>query len=213
MSKQNVMIDSLLDELKRKEEDTSKFLNGVSLERERREYRDDILQLSSTDISLLTFYYMNSNEEAQRQFLNLVNRIYSNKKDTEQFMTEFRNLYYLSKSGLTTLTQYGAAKRVILDFVNRLKDEALSEKKIDHIKEKEYADRLLIIRKFVRYFSAKPGTVEVKNIDNFMMMLNILNFSYEVANNALIIAIENNNKFYSKSLLAMKKNTDSLDLD
>ena len=123
-------------------------------------------------------------------------------------MTEFKNLYYLNKSELTTLTQYGAAKRVILDFINKLKDEVLSEKKLDKIKEKEYADKLLIIKRLIRYFSSKPGSVELKNIDNLMVMLNILNFSNVDKKDTLVIVIENNVKYYNRTISAIKRKTD-----
>lgn len=208
MSKQKGMLDKILNILREKEKDTSDFLNGVAFERERRAYRDDILQLSSTDVSLLPAYYINSNEEAQQDFSNLLNSIYSEQDSIDNFMTELKNLYYLNKSELTTLTQYGAAKRVILDFINKLKDEALAEKKIDRIKEKEYVDKLSIIKKLIRYFSSKPGSVELKNIDNLIMMLNILDFSIEDKNDALVIVIENNVKFYNKNISIIKKKTD-----
>lgn len=206
--KQNVILDKILNILKEKEKETSDFLNALAMERERRTYRNDILQLSSTDISLLPAYYINSNEEAQEDFSNLLKSVYVNQDEIDNFMTEFKNLYYLNKSELTTLTQYGAAKRVILDFINKLKDEVLSEKKLDKIKEKEYADKLLIIKRLIRYFSSKPGSVELKNIDNLMVMLNILNFSNVDKNNALVIVIENNVKYYNRTISAIKRKTD-----
>ena len=96
----------------------------------------------------------------------------------------------------------------MLDFINKLKDEVLSEKKLDKIKEKEYADKLLIIKRLIRYFSSKPGSVELKNIDNLMVMLNILNFSNVDKNNALVIVIENNVKYYNRTISAIKRKTD-----
>lgn len=206
--KQNVILDKILNILKEKEKETSDFLNALAMERERRTYRNDILQLSSTDISLLPAYYINSNEEAQKDFSNLLKSVYVNQDEIDNFMTEFKNLYYLNKSELTTLTQYGAAKRVILDFINKLKDEVLSEKKLDKIKEKEYADKLLIIKRLIRYFSSKPGSVELKNIDNLMVMLNILNFSNVDKKDTLVIVIENNVKYYNRTISAIKRKTD-----
>lgn len=206
--KQSVVLDKILNILKEKEKQTSAFLNDIAKERERRTYRNDILQLSATDISLLPAYYINSNEEAQNDFMNLLKSIYTNQDEIDTFMEEFKNLYYLNKSELTTLTQYGAAKRVILDFINKIKDEVLSEKKLDKIKEKEYADKLSIIKKLIRYFSSKPGSVELKNIDNLIVMLNILNFSSVDKNEALIIVIENNVKYYNRTISTIKRKTD-----
>lgn len=206
--KQSEILDKILNILREKEKETSDFLNEFSCERERRTYRNDILQLSSTDISLLPAYYINSNEEAQDDFSNLLKSVYTSKEEIDNFMVEFKNLYYLNKSELTTLIQYGAAKRVILDFINKLKDEVLSERKLDKIKEKEYADKLSIIKKLIRYFSSKPGSVELKNIDNFIVMLNVLNFSNVDKNDALIVVIENNVKYYNRTISAIKRKTD-----
>ena len=43
--KQNVILDKILNILKEKEKETSDFLNALAMERERRTYRNDILQL------------------------------------------------------------------------------------------------------------------------------------------------------------------------
>ena len=200
MSKQNIKLDSLLYVLKNIETDVNGDLQDFYDEKKRREYRNDIIDLSRIDISLLTSYYMNSNDEAKKQFSDLLYSVYANKDDLETFLANFKNLYYLHKSDLTKTTQYGAAKRGILEFINKLKDEALHEEKLSSAEEKKILDKLFIIRKLLKYFNARPGTVEIKNIDNFILMLNMFEISPKAKNNALAVAIENNNKYYSKKL-------------
>ena len=206
MSKQNVMLDSFLKNLEVKELEISNFLNEFSKEKVRREYRNDILQLSAADLCLLTAYYINANDDVKRQFDELLANVYKDQESINLFMTEFKNLYFLNKSELTDLTQFGAAKRVVLDFINKLKDEAINEKRLDKISEKNYAHKLFIVRKLKRYFSAKAGSLEIKNIDDFILMLNMIDLSEKEKNEALMLAIENNSKFYTKSVSTMKKN-------
>lgn len=210
MSKQNVMLDSLLYVLRNLETDISDSLNKINEEKARREYRDDILQLSSTDISLLATYFINSNTESQKKFLELLHSIYNDKLAEDNFMVEFKNLYYLSKAGLSSTTQYGAAKRVIIDFLNKLKDDSMSEKKLDSIKEKELAGRLFIVKKLIKYFLATSGSMEIKNIDDFITMLDVLEVNDRFKSNALGVAIENNVKFYNNNLKRRKKSNDDL---
>lgn len=208
MAKKNMRLDHLLEVFHNLENITRENLRKVVEEREKREYRDDVLQLSSTDVSLLTYYYMNSNEEAKKQFLDLLRTVYDD-KDVKIFLGEFQNLYFLSKNHLTSTTQYGASKRVVLDFINRLKDQSLSDRNSNRKKEEELANRLFILRKLIQYFNAPSGSVEVRNIDDFMGMLHIIKVSDSVSNDALYLAIQNNNEFYNKQITLQKKSSDN----
>lgn len=204
MAKKNVILSHLLEVFDNLENMVKEDLQIVVDARSRREYRDDILQLSSTDVALLTYYYVNSNDEAKKQFLDLLSTIYDEKK-MKLFWGEFRNLYFLNKNHLTSTTQYGASKRVVLDFVNQLKDWALSDKSFDRKKEEELANRLFILRKLVQYFKAPSGSVEVRNIDDFVGMLQIIKVSDSVYNDALSLVIQNNNKFYTRQIALQEK--------
>lgn len=204
MAKKNVILSHLLEVFDNLENMVKEDLQIVVDARSRREYRDDILQLSSTDVALLTYYYVNSNDEAKKQFLDLLSTIYDEKK-MKLFWGEFRNLYFLNKNHLTSTTQYGASKRVVLDFVNQLKDWALSDKSFDRKKEEELANRLFILRKLVQYFKAPSGSVEVRNIDDFVGMLQIIKVSDSVYNDALSLVIQNNNKFYTRQIALQGK--------
>ena len=124
MSKQNVMLDSFLKNLEGKELEISNFLNEFSKEKVRREYRNDILQLSAADLCLLTAYYINANDDVKRQFDELLANVYKDQESINLFMTEFKNLYFLNKSELTDLTQFGAAKRVVLEHIKNGKPVA-----------------------------------------------------------------------------------------
>lgn len=204
MAKKNVILSHLLEVFDNLENMVKEDLQIVVDARSRREYRDDILQLSSTDVALLTYYYVNSNDETKKQFLDLLSTIYDEKK-MKLFWGEFRNLYFLNKNHLTSTTQYGASKRVVLDFVNQLKDWALSDKSFDRKKEEELANRLFILRKLVQYFKAPSGSVEVRNIDDFVGMLQIIKVSDSVYNDALSLVIQNNNKFYTRQIALQGK--------
>ncbi|MDD5888758.1 MAG: hypothetical protein PUC82_04645 [bacterium] len=208
MPKRNVMLDSLLYVLNNLQTDISNNLNEISMERKRREYRDDILQLSADDVLLLATYFTNSNDAFKERFLELLHTTYNDKDLEEKFMEEFKNLYFLGKSNLTNITQYGAAKRVVMDFINKLKDQAISEKRLDEIKEKELAGQLFIVKKLIKYYLASPGSIEVKNIDEFLMMFDVIGVNEKFKNNALCVAIENNVKFYNSTLRRKKKNSE-----
>lgn len=199
MTKNDEILYNLLGVLDYLESITRQDLSLVVEDRERREYRDDILQLSSTDIILLTYYYINANEIAKGQFLNLLSTVY-NKSEMKRFLKELKNLYSLNKANLTTTVQFGASKRVVLDFINRLKDQALTEKSPDKKKEKELTDRLFTLQKLMRYFKSPSGSVEVRNIDRFTMMLNSLDINDNIYNDALYLVIQNNNKFYNNQI-------------
>lgn len=204
MAKKNVILSHLLEVFDNLENMVKEDLQIVVDARSRREYRDDILQLSSTDVALLTYYYVNSNDEAKKQFLDLLSTIYDEKK-MKLFWGEFKNLHFLNKNHLTSTTQYGASKRVVLDFINQLKDWALSDKSFDRKKEEELANRLFILRKLVQYFKAPSGSVEVRNIDDFVGMLQIIKVSDSVYNDALSLVIQNNNKFYTRQIALQGK--------
>lgn len=202
---QDVILDDLLYVLKDLENSIGNDLSELESLKEYCEYRDDLLSLTASDISLLATYFFNSNEEAQDKFLNLLHKVYNDKTKEENFIKELRNLYLLSRDGLENTTQYGYSKRVIIDFLNVLRDEAIASKKPNAIREKEVAGKFFIVRKLIKYFSAASGSVEIKNIDDFIIMLDTLNASDEFKNNALSVAIENNAKFYSNSLRHRKK--------
>ena len=202
---QDVILDDLLYVLKDLENSIGNDLSELESLKAYCEYRDDLLSLTASDISLLATYFFNSNEEAQDKFLNLLHKVYNDKTKEENFIKELRNLYLLSRDGLENTTQYGYSKRVIIDFLNVLRDEAIASKKPNAIREKEVAGKFFIVRKLIKYFSSTPGSVEIKNIDDFIIMLDTLNASDEFKNNALSVAIENNAKFYSNSLRHRKK--------
>lgn len=202
---QDVILDDLLYVLKDLENSIGNDLSELESLKAYCEYRDDLLSLTASDISLLATYFFNSNEEAQDKFLNLLHKVYNDKTKEENFIKELRNLYLLSRDDLENTTQYGYSKRVIIDFLNVLRDEAIASKKPNAIREKEVAGKFFIVRKLIKYFSATPGSVEIKNIDDFIIMLDTLNSSDEFKNNALSVAIENNAKFYSNSLRHRKK--------
>lgn len=205
MPKKNMILENLLNNFNNLKESISYDLSKIVNEREKRKYRDDILQLSLVDVSLLTSYYMNSNEEAQKKFSSLLFDTYNEGKELQEFLLEFKNLYYLNKAGLVSTTQYGTAKRVVMEFVNKLKDIALTEKKIDEEKEKKLADQLFISKKLIKYFSSKPGSIEIKNVDEFIMMLDALNISDKLKNDALYLANQNNYKYYTGRITTSKK--------
>lgn len=202
---QDVILDDLLYVLKDLENSIGNDLSELESLKAYCEYRDDLLSLTASDISLLATYFFNSNEEAQDKFLNLLHKVYNDKTKEENFIKELRNLYLLSRDDLENTTQYGYSKRVIIDFLNVLRDEAIASKKPNAIREKEVAGKFFIVRKLIKYFSAASGSVEIKNIDDFIIMLDTLNASDEFKNNALSVAIENNAKFYSNSLRHRKK--------
>lgn len=208
MSEQNLTLNNLVLKLKKKESFLISKLNDISSERKRREYRDNILQLANTDLSLLATYYLNSNDEEQNQFNSLLFKVYSDKKYINIFRDEFKNLYYLNKGNYIYDEQYGQARRIVLDFVNLLKDEVKDEKKINVAVEKKYVRKLFIVKKLIKYFSFSAGEVEIKNIDDFIIMLNTLNFDDKEKNEAISIVIENNCKFYSKYISKTKNSFD-----
>lgn len=202
---QDAVLEELLYVLKDLENSIGNDLSELESLKEYCEYRDDLLSLTASDVSLLATYFFNSNEEAQDKFLNLLHKVYNDKTKEENFIKELRNLYLLSRDGLENTTQYGYSKRIIIDFLNVLRDEAIASKKPNTIREKEVAGKFFIVRKLIKYFSAASGSVEIKNIDDFIIMLDTLNVSDEFKNNALSVAIENNAKFYSNSLRHRKK--------
>ena len=205
MNYKSEMLASVLTSLEDLETEINSKLEKLVKEKARREYRNDILQLSTTDIALLTTYYVNSNEAVRRQFLSLLQTTYNDNAMVENFMVEFKNLYFLNKAGLNSTIQYGAAKRVVIDFINKLKDECLTDKKIDKDLENELRYQLSSLKQLISYFFTKAGSVEIKNIDDFLMILNMFKISDEIKNNALSIAISNNVKFYKSAIRRNKK--------
>ena len=69
---QDVILDDLLYVLKDLENSIGNDLSELESLKEYCEYRDDLLSLTASDISLLATYFFNSNEEAQDKFLKYI---------------------------------------------------------------------------------------------------------------------------------------------
>ena len=114
-------VNALLKQLDKEEEELSLKLDKYREVRQKRLFKSDILKLITNDVKFLAAYYYKAPQSKKDDFLLLLEEIYPDSHEREEFLEQLKNLYYLLQNNLTDIPQYEDIINVLLDFREKLK--------------------------------------------------------------------------------------------
>lgn len=186
-------------------------LNSFNTSRDGENYKEDILRLVNSDVSLLASYYMESNIEEREKFDWLLSKTFSNKELKESFKQQLKNLYYLSKNNLYSTSQYKAIKTDILSFREDL-ERTIFQSSEDQEEEDKLLLRMRDLKRAKKYFSSDFNKVCVKNIEELRRIVESLNMNDTLKTEVLMLVFLNELDYY-KTVLSKDKNSIDNDIN
>lgn len=198
-------VNALLKQLDKEEEELSLKLDKYREVRRKRLFKSDILKLITNDVKFLAAYYYKAPQSKKDDFLLLLEEIYPDNHEREEFLEQLKNLYYLLQNNLTDIPQYEDIINVLLDFREKLKVSYAKTSEVPLEKEEETLDMYEKARAAKKYFRATPGTLVIEDIDQFVETIELLKLSDEAKNTALMMAFINNNKVYKQDFLKQEE--------
>lgn len=199
-------VNALLKQLDTEEKELSLKLDKYREVRQKRLFKSDILKLITNDVKFLAAYYYKVPQSKKADFLLLLEEIYPDRHEKEEFLEQLKNLYYLIQNNLTDIPQYEDIINVLKDFREKLKASYVKTSEVPLEKEEETLDMYEKARAAEKYFRATPGTLVIEDIDQFVETIEILKLTDEARATALLIAFTNNNKVYKQDFLKQEEN-------
>ena len=167
-------VNALLKQLDKEEEELSLKLDKYREVRQKRLFKSDILKLITNDVKFLAAYYYKAPQSKKDDFLLLLEEIYPDSHEREEFLEQLKNLYYLLQNNLTDIPQYEDIINVLLDFREKLKVSYAKTSEVPLEKEEETLDMYEKARAAKKYFRATPGTLVIEDIDQFVETIELL---------------------------------------
>lgn len=207
MLKYNDTLKQVLDQLSLELTTIQIKLNNFNTSRNIESYKEDILRLVDSNVSLLASYYMESGIEDKKKLDWLLSKTFSTSDEKDIFQQQLKNLYYLDKNKLYNTSQYRTVSDEILKFRDILASVVFQSRE-DRVEEEDLLLRQKDLKRVKKYFSSDHSRVCVKNIDALRKIVESLNMSDTLKTDVLMMIFTNELEYYKTVLSKDKSNID-----